>query len=175
MWGVRWEIGDGSLINIWYDQWIPRPPTFKIIFRRRTLPRNAYVAALLNDDRSWNQDRVLGEFEALDADHILQIKTTAAPNSDKLIWHFSKQRLFSFRRAYELEAKRTEKVGCSSGRAQSKAAGAGTSSGKPRCNLRYACLLGTVVGTLCPHARDSEPGESALKMTVSTVIRSRMP
>ncbi|KAL0303569.1 UNVERIFIED_CONTAM: hypothetical protein Sradi_6225000 [Sesamum radiatum] len=106
--GIRWEIGDGSLVNIWYDQWLPRPPTFKIIFRPRTLPRDSYVAALLNDDHSWNQDRVMCEFETLDADYRLQIKTTAAPNSDRLIWHFGKQGLFSIRGAYELEAKRTE-------------------------------------------------------------------
>ena len=30
--GIRWCVGDGSSINIYNDQWIPRASTFKILY-----------------------------------------------------------------------------------------------------------------------------------------------
>ena len=32
----RWLVGDGYSINIWEDNWIPRPSSFKVITRFNT-------------------------------------------------------------------------------------------------------------------------------------------
>ncbi|KAL0348024.1 UNVERIFIED_CONTAM: putative mitochondrial protein [Sesamum angustifolium] len=77
--GLRWEVGDGMLINVVGSPWLPRLPTFKLISRLRSLPVSTSVSRLLNANRSWNLDLVRNEFGSLDTKCILQVSTRSAP------------------------------------------------------------------------------------------------
>ena len=35
--GTRWRVGNGRLIHIWEDKWLPTPSTFKVIPLQKNL------------------------------------------------------------------------------------------------------------------------------------------
>ncbi|KAL0282259.1 UNVERIFIED_CONTAM: hypothetical protein Sangu_2960100 [Sesamum angustifolium] len=63
MCGLRWEVGDGIRIRVLGDPWLPRPSTFRIISNPKSLSPTTSVLALLDDDRKWKEDLIMGEFE----------------------------------------------------------------------------------------------------------------
>ncbi|KAL0404442.1 UNVERIFIED_CONTAM: hypothetical protein Sradi_2085000 [Sesamum radiatum] len=98
--GIRWEVGDENLIKVEGDPWLPRPPTFRLISRPKSLLGNASVSRLLGADRNWNQVLINEEFDHIDAECILQIVPRTAPSPDAQIWHFGTKGKFSVSSAY---------------------------------------------------------------------------
>ncbi|KAL0434009.1 UNVERIFIED_CONTAM: hypothetical protein Slati_2735200 [Sesamum latifolium] len=88
--GLRWKVGDGTLILIIGHPWIPRPISFQPICRPNSLSPKSRVSALLTVDKAWNIDLIKAEFCQSDADSILEIKLTDG-ECDSLVWHFDNQ------------------------------------------------------------------------------------
>ncbi|KAL0445965.1 UNVERIFIED_CONTAM: putative mitochondrial protein [Sesamum latifolium] len=90
--GSRWQLGDGKMVRIWDDRWIPRPITFRVITTPNQLPLNATVDSLLNEGGEvWNESLVRNVFRPL-----------ASDRPGNLRWHYEKHRRYSVRSAYHL-------------------------------------------------------------------------
>ncbi|KAL0361132.1 UNVERIFIED_CONTAM: hypothetical protein Sradi_3797700 [Sesamum radiatum] len=66
--GIRWEVGDGEMIRVLGDPWLPRPLTFRIISKPKSPRPTATVSALLDEDRNWKEALIREEFDGTDAE-----------------------------------------------------------------------------------------------------------
>lgn len=99
--GIIWRVGDGEMIKIWSDPWIPRGVT-----RRPITPRASNlltrVAELINPNTGqWDRELVLSTFWRDDAAQILAIPIHP-DMEDVLAWHFDPKGLFSVKSAYRV-------------------------------------------------------------------------
>ena len=46
--GLRWRVGTGNKIRIWQDQWLPTPPSFKVVTPCSTMSTMATVDNLID-------------------------------------------------------------------------------------------------------------------------------
>ncbi|KAL0303026.1 UNVERIFIED_CONTAM: putative mitochondrial protein [Sesamum radiatum] len=101
--GARWKVGDGKLINIVSDPWLPRPLSFKLIMRPKTLQETSNVSELLIEEgRRWNEELLEKEFGEEDVQSIKSIEIPSPVSTDVLVWHFGNKGNFSVKSAYEL-------------------------------------------------------------------------
>lgn len=52
--GVRWRVGNGANIRVWWDAGIPRDSFFYCIRRNNNVPDDLMVVHLLTSERRWN-------------------------------------------------------------------------------------------------------------------------
>ncbi|KAL0419251.1 UNVERIFIED_CONTAM: hypothetical protein Sradi_1338600 [Sesamum radiatum] len=141
---VRWDVGDGTKINVMGDPRLPRLSMFKLISSPKSLPPSVSVSLLPNEDHNWNQELIKEEFGSLDAECILQITTRTAPGTSNLIWNFGKKGFLPYAVCMnEKQGRLWRPVHPPVGKIP-MLWGIAFSFGKPRCNLRCDCLLGTV-------------------------------
>ncbi|XP_058208234.1 uncharacterized protein LOC131321248 [Rhododendron vialii] len=76
--GWRWNVRDGSSIDVWCDPWLPR--------------------SLL----SWNVSLIKDLFSESDVDSILSIPISSQGCGDKGLWHYTNNGSFSVKSAYRL-------------------------------------------------------------------------
>ncbi|KAL0390869.1 UNVERIFIED_CONTAM: putative mitochondrial protein [Sesamum calycinum] len=101
--GCRWRIGTGHSVNIWTDPWLPRTPSFRIITPRPSHIHAVWVHELFSEDlHDWNVELIRAMFWPEDRDLILQLPLSLVGSVDLLVWHYSKNGLFSVRSAYHL-------------------------------------------------------------------------
>ncbi|KAL0449105.1 UNVERIFIED_CONTAM: hypothetical protein Slati_1466900 [Sesamum latifolium] len=98
---LRWQIGDGESASIVGVPWLPRPISFQIICKLKSLPEDTKVAALL-DEAGWKEPLVRDEFLQIDAYCILSIRLPNTRSPDELIWHHGKKGKFTVKSAYQL-------------------------------------------------------------------------
>jgi hypothetical protein len=100
--GIIWRVGTGSKIQIWRDQWIPRPPSLKITLKKGRM-RLRWVSQLMKPgQREWDVQRLQTCMYPHDIEEILKIRLSNTNTEDILAWHYEKTRLFSVRSAYRL-------------------------------------------------------------------------
>ncbi len=98
--GSRWRIGDGNSAKFWKSRWLPTPITFKCCFPVKTLPPDAHVAKLIeNQPTRWSMKSIDEIFLPFEAEVIKNIPLTKTPTIDKLIWTGTKDRIFSVKSA----------------------------------------------------------------------------
>ena len=106
--GSRWRVGDGSLINIWTNKWLPTETNQKVLSPRTILPPEARVVDLMDfssPQLRWKNiliDRIFYSFEAF---IIKVIPLSFRRPNDSLIWTKTKSGEFSILRAYFLQTK----------------------------------------------------------------------
>ena len=104
--GTRWRVGNGRLIHIWEDKWLPTPSTFKIISPRRDFGDYPMVSSLIDrDTKWWKADVVKTLFLPFEADMILKIPLSQRLPEDSLIWIGNKRGVFTVKSAYHIAAK----------------------------------------------------------------------
>ena len=65
--GVRWRVGNGRSINIWWDRWIGGAGSGYVITPRRLLHENACVSTLIDENNGyWRDDLIKEVFFAVD-------------------------------------------------------------------------------------------------------------
>ncbi|CAL5385637.1 unnamed protein product [Camellia sinensis] len=102
--GLRWRIGDGQRAQVWGDQWIPRPLSFRLVVPPTDLLLDALVSTLIDRDRGcWNEEIITSSFSPIDVPTILAIPLYRNWPEDTLVWHYSKNGIFSVKSAYLLE------------------------------------------------------------------------
>ena len=85
--GSRWRVGNGKLIHIWNDRWLPTPSTYKVISPPNGNPEFPMVLALIDPiTKWWNVNLVRATFLPFEADTILRIPLTHNMPKDKIIW-----------------------------------------------------------------------------------------
>ncbi|KAK3224166.1 hypothetical protein Dsin_011191 [Dipteronia sinensis] len=70
--GLRWRVGDGTLIRIYKDKWIPRQSTFKIL-SQPLLGSEATVEQILSPSGGWNDALIAQSFTKDDVEAIQSI------------------------------------------------------------------------------------------------------
>ncbi|XP_040372957.1 uncharacterized protein LOC121052298 [Rosa chinensis] len=99
--GLRWRVGDGWLIFIFRDAWIPIPYTFRI-YSPPNLLFNSLVSELIIVDGYWNIELIHHSFWAREVEAILSIPLLIAPTPDRLCWHYIRNGLYTFKSGYQL-------------------------------------------------------------------------
>ena len=104
--GSRWRVGNGSLINIWTDRWLPSDTNQRILSPRTILPLEARVANLMEFSLfqpRWKTmliDTIIYHFEA---SIIKAIPLSPRRPKDSLVWTSNRSGKFSVRSAYFLQ------------------------------------------------------------------------
>lgn len=102
--GCRWQIGDGTTARVWLDRWLPRQSTFRPISTPNTIPLDARVCTLLDDETGeWKIDLINHIFLPEDADAILSIPRSCSHAKDRLIWAYHPKGVFTVNSAYKLQ------------------------------------------------------------------------
>ena len=99
--GTRWHVGNGKMIHIWEDRWMPTPSTHKVI---SPLPHHfddfPMVSALIDPDtRRWKADLVRRTFLPFEANTILNLPISFSLPED-IIWIGNKRGEFTVKSIY---------------------------------------------------------------------------
>ncbi|KAK3198465.1 hypothetical protein Dsin_021880 [Dipteronia sinensis] len=97
--GMRWQVGNGSEIKIYKDNWIPSSVSLKII-SLQTLGLEATVDSLISVSGGWDIATLKRNFSKEEIDGILRIPVGFRHAKDSLIWDFENNGCFSVRSGY---------------------------------------------------------------------------
>ncbi|XP_065623112.1 uncharacterized protein LOC136064802 [Quercus suber] len=101
--GTRWRVGNGKLIHIWDDKWLPTPSTYKVISPPNDIPQFPMVSSLINPMTYWwNVDLIRATFLLFEAEIILKIPLSRSLPEDKIIWIGNRHRDFTVKSAYHI-------------------------------------------------------------------------
>ena len=79
-------VGNGRLIHIWDDKWLPSPTTYKVISPPCTFDNYPMVSSLIDlVTRWWNPGTIRALFLPFEIDLILKIPLCYSLPEDKLI------------------------------------------------------------------------------------------
>jgi hypothetical protein len=120
--GLVWRVGDGALIRIWEDRWIPTPGSHLVQSPVRYLPSDAKVCDLLDPDTNWwNTPMVQQVFNAEEAQVICSLAVCPRNRKDQLVWAGTKQGDYTVRSAYHMVKENGIREGGSCSTAQTMA------------------------------------------------------
>lgn len=89
--GIRWRIGNGKQVEVYKENWMPRPTSFKPI-SSPSLPIDSRVSDLINAANQWNEGLINQHFAKEDVEMILRILLPSRPMEDQIVWHYDKKR-----------------------------------------------------------------------------------
>jgi hypothetical protein len=99
--GLIWRINNGTKVQIWRDNWIPRG-NLKVIGKANHR-RSRWVSDLIDQvTKTWKEEEVKSLFYPPDAEAVLQIKIPSFEGEDFIAWHHEKNGKFSVKSAYRL-------------------------------------------------------------------------
>ena len=94
-------MGNGRLIHIWDDKWLPTPTTYKVVFSPRNFDNYPMASALIDcDTKRWRADVVKSPFLLFEARTILNIPISYNLPEDKIIWIGNNKGVFTVKSAY---------------------------------------------------------------------------
>ena len=98
---MRWRVGDGSLINIWSNPWLPSS-FLPFISSPMVLGwEEATVASLLDhSNQGWKQDSLNLLFSPRDKELINSIPLCGKPVEDVLMWPFTPSGSYTVKSGY---------------------------------------------------------------------------
>ncbi|KAH9697612.1 zf-RVT domain-containing protein [Citrus sinensis] len=99
--GYRWRIGNGEDTSVFRSNWLPRPATFKPIFKPK-LPADAKVAVLIDNENKWKACLIQKIFSKEDAETILNIPLPRSKRKDQVIWHYDKKGEYFVKSGYQV-------------------------------------------------------------------------
>ena len=104
--GTRWRVGNGKLIHIWDDKWLPIPTTYKVISSPKDFGDFPMVSSLIDEDiKMWRRDMLVEIFLLFEVNTILNISLSHHLPEDSIIWVGNKKRIFSVKSAYYVAKK----------------------------------------------------------------------
>lgn len=99
--GVRWRVRDGSKINIWGDNWLPRQSFFKVLSHiplGMSHDSKVSMSIMESGPLAWNMAHINGLFCEEEASWIKGIPFSLGRTEDVLIWNAEKNGNFTMRR-----------------------------------------------------------------------------
>ena len=101
--GTRWRGGNGKLIHIWDDKWLPTPSTYKIISPPNNIPHFPMVSSPIDPmTKWWNVSTIRASFLPFEVETILKIPLSHDLPEDKIIWIGYSRGNFTVKSAYHL-------------------------------------------------------------------------
>jgi hypothetical protein len=101
--GLIWRVGNGSNINVWSQNWMPRSTLQKPFGHRPDVEVTKVQELLLPDGAGWNVNKLSECFFESDVADILKIPVGRAGSEDYLAWNYTKNGEFSVQSAYHLK------------------------------------------------------------------------
>ena len=99
--GSQWRVGNGRLIHIWNDKWLPTPTTYRVVSPPCDMNDFPMMSAFVDHDlRSWKADLFKSIFLPFEADTILNIPISYNLLEDKFIWVGNRKGVFTVKSAY---------------------------------------------------------------------------
>ena len=99
--GSRWRVGNGKLIHIWEDKWLPTPTTYRVCSPPRLFNDFPMVSSLIDEDtRCWKTDIVRSLFLPFEAQTILNIPLSFNLPEDTIGWIGNNRGVFSIKSVY---------------------------------------------------------------------------
>lgn len=104
---MLWCIGDGQLVHIWGDDWLPTSSYFQIQWKAQMLDSRANVACLIDSEtKAWDRQLIFQLFTSEEVAIISNILLILLGAVDKLAWWPIMNELFSVKSAYTLKMNR---------------------------------------------------------------------
>lgn len=100
--GNVWRVGNGSLLRIWRDNWIPRPHNLKPIGSLRTCRLRRVEHLIDREARCWDETLIRRFFFPCDVEEILKIKIPLQECDDWMAWNCEKTGVFTVKSGYRL-------------------------------------------------------------------------
>ncbi|KAK4387857.1 hypothetical protein Sango_2392300 [Sesamum angolense] len=101
--GCRWRVGKGLSSRVWSDPWLPRPRSFKPITPAPASMEYMRVSDFMDPhSHEWDVTKIRQFLRPIDSDLILGIPLSQTSEQDVLIWHYSRNGVFSVCSAYHL-------------------------------------------------------------------------
>jgi ribonuclease HI len=115
--GLMWRVGNGRRINIWGDNWVPIPSTYRIHSPPKSLTRESKVRELFDNKKTgWDRDKLVHNFSVEEIAAILSIPISQTEQPDAQIWRCTNTGIFSVKSAYhlakEMETRDTPEGSC---------------------------------------------------------------
>lgn len=99
--GTQWRVGNGNMIHIWGDKWLPTPTTYKIISPQLPYDDFSMVSTLIDrDTKRWNADLVRSIFLPFEANAVLNIPLSHNLPDGKIIQVGNKKCEFTVKSVY---------------------------------------------------------------------------
>ena len=100
--GMRYIIGDGTLVNMWTDPWIPdhppRPPRARGVYQLEEKMKEYFNTAR----DQWNEQKLREVIIDEDVDKILALKISSVARQDLLGWHYNEDGIYTVKSGYWL-------------------------------------------------------------------------
>lgn len=100
--GMRYIVGDGSLVNMWTDSWIhdhpPRPPRARGDFQAEEKVNEYFDTIRAQGNEQKLREVIIDE----DVDKILAIKISSTARQDLLGWHYKEDDIYIVKSGYWL-------------------------------------------------------------------------
>lgn len=100
--GMRYIVGDGSLINMWSDPWIPDHPPRSPIPRAGTVTEMKVNQFFDTNGTGWDIQKLRDAVIEDDIDRILKIKISRMAIQDLVGWHYNDDGLYTVKSGYWL-------------------------------------------------------------------------
>ena len=100
--GACFIVGDGAVIDIWKDPWVPWLPNFLPLPKDDSMNEAFVVACLINQSsRAWNVARLNELFDDISMEAIIKITLPSSPRPNKLIWILDPKGKFLVKSAFQ--------------------------------------------------------------------------
>lgn len=100
--GLIKRVGDGSSINIWSDNWLPRDFKLKPICPITTAPPQIVSDLILPHERKQNLDLLTEHLLPADVEAVLKIPISFVEQRDYWAWHYERTGYFTVWSAYKM-------------------------------------------------------------------------
>ncbi|KAL0008579.1 hypothetical protein SO802_010081 [Lithocarpus litseifolius] len=101
--GVQWRVGNGAMIRIYHDSWLPDPYNKRVVSPRDFLGNKALVFVLIDKEhRCWLPEAIDNIFLPHEATAIKSIPLSLRECEDKMFWPHFPDGNFSVRSAYRI-------------------------------------------------------------------------
>lgn len=110
--GSRWRIGNGMIVRMLKDKWIPHNGTQLVQDNTSFVDKDLLVSDFIDEEpQCWDRVKVNNYFNPREASKIISIPLSWNHSEDKFIWEAEKNDVYSVKTAYHnLRAKRIAKA-----------------------------------------------------------------
>ena len=99
--GACFIVGDGAVIDIWKDPWVPWLPNFFPQPKYETINERLVVSCLINQStRTWNVYKLKELFDEVSVKTITKIQIPYSPRPYRLVWILDPKGRFSVKSAF---------------------------------------------------------------------------
>ena len=101
--GIRWQVGNGSKIQVWSDKWLPCANMHEVIFPYGDSSPNLRVSDLIDHNLCcWKSGLLDALFLPFEVDVIKVIPLSSRLSNDKLIWAETQSGSFTVHSTYKV-------------------------------------------------------------------------